>query len=354
LQFIHDAPSPRVVFGAGSVNMLGAELDLLDGRRAMIVATPGRIATVRQLAASLGDRVAGDFASAKVHVPAEIAGEARELAAKIGADTLIAVGGGSAIGVAKAVALSTGLPIIAIPTTYSGSEMTPEWGLSDESGKTTGRDQRVLPRVVIYDPELTYDLPARVSVTSGLNAMAHCVEALYAPDGTPLTTMTAVLGLQLFPAALRSIAADSHNKHAREDAMYSSMLAGSALASAQMGIHHKLCHVLGGSFGLPHADAHAVILPHAAEYNRDAAPTEMEVIGACIDADDAPQGLFDLAQELGAPMTLAELGMKEEDLDRAAQLTTEKPYPNPQPVTLEGVRELLDNAFVGRRPTVRE
>jgi maleylacetate reductase len=350
LQFIHDAPSPRVVFGAGSLKKLGGELDLLGGRRAMIVATPGRTELVSEIASSLGDRVGARFLSARVHVPAAIAADARALAAKIDADALISVGGGSAIGVAKAVAHSTGLPIIAIPTTYSGSEMTPVWGLSDEAGKRTGRDARVIPRVVIYDPELTLDLPVRVSIASGFNAVAHCVESLYAPDATPLTTMSSVLALQLFPSALRSIAANTRVAHSREDALYASMLAGMALGSTQMGVHHQICHVLGGSFGLPHAETHTVILPHSAAFNREAASVEMEVIAASIDVEDTPQGLFDLAQELGATMSLAELGMREEDLDRAAEVVVEKPYPNPRPVTLEGVRELLDNAFYGRRP----
>lgn len=316
----------------------------------MIIATPGRVELANAIALLLGEKVAGKFLSAQVHVPAEVAAEAEALAMRLSADSIISVGGGSATGVAKAVALSTGLPVVAIPTTYSGSEMTPVWGLSDDSGKRTGRDPRATPRTVIYDPELTLDLPTQVSVASAFNAMAHCVESLYAADATPLASMTSVLALQLFPPSLRRILADKRSVAAREDALYGAMLAGMALASTEMGVHHKVCHVLGGSFGLPHAETHAVVLPHSAAYNRESAPAEMEVIAASIEADDAPGGLYDLARELGAAMSLTELGMREKDLDRAAELAVEKPYPNPRAVTREGVRKLLENAYRGNKP----
>jgi maleylacetate reductase len=338
------------VFGAGSLNELAGELDHLGVSQVLIVATPGRAGLAGQIESLLGDRLAGKFLSARVHVPADVAAEAESLASRVSADSLVTIGGGSAIGVAKAIALQTGLPIVAIPTTYSGSEMTPVWGLSDEAGKRTGRDARAMPRVVIYDPQLSLDLPLGTSVASAFNAMAHCVESLYAADATPLTTMMSVLALQLFPPAMRRIAADQHSVNAREDAMYSGMLAGMALAATQMGVHHKICHVLGGSFGLSHAGSHAVMLPYSAAYNREAATVEMDIIAASIDANDAPQGLYDLARELGAPASLASLGMRESDLDRVAEIAVEKPYPNPRPVTFEGVRELLGNAYSGRRP----
>jgi maleylacetate reductase len=350
VRFVHDAQSPRVVFGAGSLKELPSELDRLGVSRALIIATPGRSDLANAIASLLGKRLAEKFSSARPHVPSDVIAEAESLAARVSADSLVAVGGGSSIGVAKAVALAIGLPIVAIPTTYSGSEMTPIWGLSDESGKRTGRDSRVMPGLVIYDPELTLELPIGVSVASAFNAMAHCVESLYAGDATPLTSMIAVLALQLFPPSLRLIVGDGRSVPAREDALYSAMLAGMALASTQMGVHHKVCHVLGGSFGLPHAETHAVVLPHSAAYNRESAPAEMEVIAASIEADDAPPGLYDLARQLGAPMSLAELGMREEDLDRAADLAAEKPYPNPRPVTREGVRDLLENAYHGKKP----
>jgi maleylacetate reductase len=350
LRFVRDAQSPRVVFGAGSLTKLPEELDLLSASRAIIVATPGRVKLANGIASLLGERAAGIFSGARVHVPVAVAAEAEALATKLNADSIIAVGGGSAIGAAKAVALHTGLPVVAIPTTYSGSEMTQVWGLSDASGKRTGRDPRVMARTVIYDPELTLDLPIEVSVASAFNAMAHCVESLYAADATPLTSMTSVLALQLFPPSLRLMVTDAGSIPAREDALYGAMLAGMALDSTRMGVHHKICHVLGGSFGLPHAETHAVVLPHSAAYNRESAAAEMAVIAASIGADHAPEGLYDLAAELGAPMSLAGLGMREEDLDRAAELAVEKPYPNPRPVTLDSVRGLLDNAYHGRRP----
>ncbi len=350
MRFVHDGQSPRVVFGAGSVKELPSEIDRLGVSRALIVATPGRGELVGRIESLIGHRAGGKFLGAQVHVPADVATEAESLAKRVRADSIISVGGGSAIGAAKAVALDTTFPIIAIATTYSGSEMTPIWGLSNHSGKRTGRDSRVMPRVVIYDPELTLDLPVAVSVASGFNALAHCMESLYASNATPLTSMTAVLGFEIVPSALRRIVADPRSTDAREDALYGAMLAGQALAATQMGIHHKVCHVLAGSFGLPHADAHAVLLPHSAAFNRDAAPAEMDVIAAAVGADDAPGGLFDLGVELGAPRSLAALGMREADLDRAAELVVEKPYANPRTVTREGVRAMLENAFRGERP----
>jgi len=286
-----------------------------------------------------------------MHVPAETARAALEVTQRIAADCLVAVGGGSTVGLAKAIARDTGIPIIAVPTTYAGSEMTPIFGITEGGVKRTGRDRRVLPRAVIYDPQLTLALPANISATSGMNALAHCVEALYAPDGNPIVSLMAAEGIRALARALPIIVVDGADLEARGDALYGAWLAGTALGATTMGLHHKLCHTLGGSFNLPHAEVHTIILPHATAYNREAAPNAMRTIAAMLGAEDAAQGLYDLAARIGAPLALGDIGMREDGLDRAAQLATENPYANPRPVDYAGVRHLLADAYHGARPT---
>jgi alcohol dehydrogenase class IV len=285
-----------------------------------------------------------------MHVPVEVARAAREEAERAGADGCVAVGGGSTTGLAKAIALASPLPILAIPTTYAGSEMTPIWGLTEGGVKRTGRDLRVLPRTVIYDPELTLTLPAALSATSGMNAIAHCVEALYSKDANPVISLMSEEGIRALAASLPAIVRQSADLEARSQALYGAWLAGCALGAVGMALHHKLCHTLGGAFNLPHAETHTVILPHAAAYNAPAAPEAMSRVARALGRDAAPQGLYDLAASLGAPSSLRELGMPEEGLDRAADLAVENPYYNPRPVTRGGIRALLENAFHGGPP----
>jgi maleylacetate reductase len=271
----------------------------------------------------------------------------------LAADGTVALGGGSAIGLAKAVALELGLPILAVPTTYSGSEMTPIWGLTEGGIKKTGRDPRVLPRTVIYDPALILNLPPATTAVSGMNAMAHCVEALYAADGNPIASAMAEEGLRRLarnlPAAVRRPA----DLDARAETLCGAWLAGACLGSVGMALHHKLCHTLGGSFNLPHAETHTAVLPHAVAYNAPAAPSAMARISAAIGAEagqTAAAALFDLALSCGARMRLADLGLREEDLDRAAELALAAPYPNPRPLERAGILRLLEDAYRGRRP----
>ena len=228
--------------------------------------------------------------------------------------------------------------------------MTPIWGLTEGGVKRTGRDPRVLPRVVIYDPQLTLSLPPRIAGPSGINALAHCVEALYAPDASPIVALMAEEGIRALAASLPAVSRAPEDLEARSGALYGAWLAGTALGAATLGLHHKLCHTLGGSFNLPHAEVHTVILPHAAAYNAPAAPAAMARAARALGADDAPGAIFDLAGALGAPTALRDIGMREADLDRAAELATQNPYPNPAPVTYAGVRRLLEDAFHGRRP----
>jgi maleylacetate reductase len=348
--FIYDALPSRVIFGVGSLEQLPREVEHLGAHRALVLSTPEQREAAARVTAPLGDRVAGIYDRAVMHVPIETAQEARAEAERLGADCCIAVGGGSTTGLGKAIALVSELPIIAIPTTYAGSEMTPIWGLTEGQVKKTGRDRRVLPKTVIYDPTLTVTLPAALSGTSGLNAMAHCVEALYAPDGNPIISLMAEEGIRTLAEALPVIARDTTNIEARSQALYGAWLAGASLGAVSMGLHHKLCHTLGGSFNLPHAETHTVMLPHVVAYNAAAAPEAMGRVARALGADDPAAGLFDLAVSLGARMALRDLGMRAEDLDRAATLATANPYGNPAPVTLGGVPHLLDDAFTGRRP----
>ena len=331
----------RVVFG--SVKCLAEEMDRLGTKRALLLTTPGRAAMVEAIGKHL--KVAGVFDKVVMHTPLEAANEARALAKSLNADCCVAVGGGSTIGFGKAIALTSGLPVVAVPTTYSGSEMTTIWGLSEGGAKKTGRDPKVLPKVVVYDPELTLDLPATVSAASGMNAIAHCAEALYAHDGNPIISLMAEEGIRSLAFSLPSVLSNGKDIEARSHALYGAWLAGCTIATTSVALHHKLCHVLGG-FGLPHAETHSIVLPHALAYNAPAAPEAMKRISAALQG----KNLWDLEKSLGLPMRLADIGMKEADIERAAKFAVAAPYPNPRKVEYDPVLELLRNAYEGRRP----
>ena len=345
--FTFEAQAARVVFGEGCLAQLPHEVERLSASRVMLIATPGRASLAARARELVGNNVVEIFERAVAHVPQDIAKLARQSATESSVDVLVAVGGGSAIGVAKAIALTTSLPIIAIPTTYGGSEMTPIWGLTEEGRKETGRNPRVQPRVVIYDPQLTLTLPARTTASSGLNAMAHCIEALYASDANPLTTAAAREGLKLLASALPRLAVAGEDREQRSAALQGSWLAGYSLGTVQMALHHKLCHTLGGAFNLPHADTHAVLLPYTAAYNRDAAPDAMRMAAETLGVEDTPSELLALAQTIDAPLSLREIGMREDDIDKAVSLAGDRQYPNPAPLTVDRLRALLDAAWRG-------
>ena len=346
-RFVYSALPARVVFGAGSVAQLAAEIERLGAKRPLLLTTPGRAEMVAAVSRNLS--VAGVFDKVVMHTPAEVANQARELAKKLGADCCVAVGGGSTIGFGKAIALTSGLPVLAVPTTYSGSEMTTIWGISEGGAKKTGRDPKVLPKCVIYDPELTLELPAHVSAASGMNAIAHCAEALYAHDGNPIVSLMAEEGIRALASALPRVLKDLKSIEARSEALYGAWLAGSTISTTSVALHHKLCHVLGGSFNLPHAETHSIVLPHALRYNHVASEA-MKRIERALGATDAAQGIYDLEKKLGLPLRLADIGMKESDLERAARIAVEAPYPNPRKVEYAPVLELLRNAYRGERP----
>ncbi len=348
--FSYRALPMRVVFGAGAVAELPGEVAALGLTRVLVLCSPGREDTGTRVAAALGDRAAGVLAEAREHVPVEVARRARHVATELGADGCVAVGGGSAVGLGKAIALEHGLPVIAVPTTYAGSEMTPVWGLTESGRKRTGRDVRVLPRSVLYDPELTLTLPARLSVTSGFNAIAHAVEGLYAPDATPIVSLMAEEGARALAAALPAVAADGSDVDARAEALYGAWLCGAVLGATTMSLHHKLCHVLGGTLGLPHAPTHTVVLPHALASNAAAAPDAVAALARALGEADPARALWELGGRLGAPRSLRGLGMAEADVPRIAGLAVADPYANPRPVTRDGVEALLRAAWAGDPP----
>ena len=353
-RFAYQLPAARVVFGAGASADAPGELGRAGLSRPFVVSTPGRRGAVARLRERLHDGFAGSFEGAVLHVPEPTVREALTTIARAGADCCLALGGGSAIGLGKAIAHETALPLVAIPTTYSGSEMTDIWGMTGAHAhgpvKTTGRDPRVRPRLVIYDPELTVSLPPRVSAASGMNAAAHAVEALYAHDGNPMASMLAADALRRFARALPRVCRDPADASGRADCLQAAHFAGLALAMTSMGLQHKLAHVLGGSFGLPHAETHAALLPYVAAYNAEAAPDAMQAIAGALGTSRAPAGLFELAQALGLTASLHELGLAEKDLARAADLAAASSYPNPRPVTPEGVYTLLRAAWSRAAP----
>lgn len=351
LKFTYEALPARVVFRAGALEELPRELARL-GSRALVLATPEQRPLGERTAALLGARSAGTFAEARMHVPAETARAACAEARRLSADCCVAVGGGSTTGLAKAVALELGLPILAVPTTYAGSEMTPIWGITEGGVKRTGRDPRVLPRTVLYDPLLTLSLPPALSGTSGINAVAHCVEGLYSEAANPVVSLMAEEGIRALSGSLPRVVRDPANVDARAEALYGAWLGGAVLGAVGMALHHKLCHVLGGTLDLPHAETHTIVLPHAVAYNAAAARGAMRRIAAALGAQDAAQGLYDLARSVGAPAALKDLGMKADAIGRAVELALASPYYNPAPLRAEGLRRLLENAFEGRRPEV--
>ncbi len=340
----------RVVFGRVTLAQLPAELDRLGLKRVLVLATPQQRAEAQSLADRLGGRAAGVFAEAAMHTPVEITERAMAQVRALDVDGTVAVGGGSTIGLGKAIALRSDLPQVAVPTTYAGSEMTPILGETAGGEKRTQRTLKVLPEVVIYDVELTLSLPTTLSATSGLNAIAHAVEALYAPDTNPVVGMMAEEAIGALARGLPRVIAAPRDLEGRSEALYGAWLCGAVLGMVAMSLHHKLCHVLGGSFGLPHAETHAVVLPHATAYNAGHAPEAMTRIARALGTANAARGLHDLARALGAPASLRELGLRESDLDRAAEIASRDPYANPRPIERAGIRRLLGDAWAGDPP----
>ncbi len=351
--FVHETYAGRVVFGAGTLLEAALELEAVGVERVLLIGGGSAKGFADDLAERLGDRVAARVTEVAAHVPFDDVIRVRSLAASAGIDAVLAVGGGSAIGLGKAVVLEHPGVSVAVPTTYSGSEMTPIYGITDGGVKRTGRHPAVRPRVAVYDPELTLGLPPAITAGSAMNAMAHCVEALYAENRNPITSMMAGAGVGAVHRGLLGTVADPGDLAARTELMFGAHLGGAALGSVGMAIHHRICHVLGGTFGVGHGNANAVILPHVVSANASAEQEAIAMVAAALGTDDAAGALFDLATTAGAPTDLARLGVGRQELDRATALVVEHTPYNPRPVEPGWVRELLEDAFEGTRPSTR-
>jgi maleylacetate reductase len=350
VNFVYDVPASRVVFGVGRIRQVPDEVELLGAERVLLIAGGREKKYADELAVALGSRLVDRIGEVVMHVPAALAAAAHEQTEQSRADLLVCLGGGSAIGLAKAVALRTRLPILAVPTTYAGSEMTPIWGVTDGGRKTTGRDRTVLPATVVYDPALTTSLPADISAASGMNALAHLVEGLYAPDASPVTAVLAEEGIRALADALPRVVVAPGDLDARSCALYGAWLAGWVLGTAGMGLHHKICHVLGGAYNLPHAGTHSAVLPFVTAYNAPAAPAAMVRAARALGAQDPARALWKLAERIGAPTSLAQVGLDSGRIPEAARLVVETSPVNPRPVDRAAVDELLRAAYVGRLP----
>ncbi|MGH3780611.1 MAG: maleylacetate reductase [Pseudonocardiaceae bacterium] len=350
MDFVYDVPASRVVFGTGRIRQVPDEVERLGAERVLLIAGGREKRYADELAAALGSRLVDRISEVVMHVPAALATAAYERTEQYGADLMVSLGGGSAIGLAKAVALRTGLPILAVPTTYAGSEMTPIWGLTDGGRKTTGRDRTVQPATVVYDPALSTSLPADISAASGMNALAHLVEGLYAPDASPVTAVLAEEGIRALADALPRVVVAPRDLDARARALYGAWMAGWVLGTAGMGLHHRICHVLGGTYDLPHAGTHSAVLPFVTAYNAPAAPAAMVRAARALGAQDPARALWELARRIGAPTSLAQVGLDPGRIQEAARLVVETPPVNPRPVDRAAVHELLRAAYAGALP----
>ncbi|WP_338479519.1 maleylacetate reductase [Rhodococcus sp. DN22] len=351
--FSYDASPARIVFGQGMIDTIAEEVRRLGRSRVMVLASRRLDAVAAAVTESLGDMAVVRFDGAVMHTPIEVTTAALRLAENHHVDTVVAIGGGSATGLSKALALRAGFDQIVVPTTYAGSEVTPVLGETENGRKTTRSSPHIRPETVIYDVDLTLDLRLDTTVTSAVNAMAHAVEALYSTESNPITDLMAIEAIAGIARALPSIVDDPKNLEGRAELLQAAWLAGTCLGTVGMGLHHKLCHTLGGSFGLPHAPTHTVVLPHAMAFNAPAVPDVMSRIATTLGASDAATGVFDLVTACGGPTTLQELGMSHDQIENAVEFATSAAYPNPREITPPGLSELLENAWSGRRPAIR-
>lgn len=350
LAFTYQGSAARIVFGNGASAEVGKWVEALDCRRALVLSTPHQAADADALSKRLGSLAVGTFTDATMHTPVEVTERAIARAAEFGADCVVSLGGGSTTGLGKAMAWRTDIQQVVVPTTYAGSEVTPILGQTENGVKTTVRSPKITPEVVIYDPQLTLGLPVGMSVTSGLNAIAHAAEGLYAPDRNPITSMMAIEGMRALKDALPVIAESPRDGAAREKALYGAWLCGTVLGQITMSLHHKICHTLGGSFDTPHAETHSIMLPHTIGFNASAVRDLMTPISDIFGGGTPGQALHDFAKSIGSPMALKEIGLGEAVLDRAAEIATKNPYSNPRPIDRDAIRALLQDAWSGERP----
>ena len=346
--FIYQTLPSRVVFGHGTRETLAAEADRLGLSRLLVLSTPEQTALADQIAQLLGPRVAGAFPGAVMHTPVEVTDRAIEVVRALNVDGVVSVGGGSTTGLGKAIALRTDVPQIVLPTTYAGSEMTPILGETKDGLKTTQRGPKIQPEVVVYDVDLTLTLPATMSALSAFNAIAHAVEALYAPDRNPIVMLMAEEGIRAIVEALPRVMHSPQDAEARASLLYGAWLCACCLGTTTMGLHHKLCHTLGGMFDLPHAQTHAIVLPYAIAYNAPAIPDAMTRLGRAFGSNDSIQALLDLERACGIPLALRDIGMPEDGIARAVAQAVANPYANPQPVEAGALTGLFERAWAGQ------
>lgn len=349
---VYNATPARVVFRPGGVSSLREEVSRLGRSRALVVTTPGRRELGEHAARIIGDLCIGVLAEAVSQVPIELAVHGREIAREAGADCLVSIGGGAAVGLGKGIALGEPLPVIAVPTTYSGSEMTGFCGITIDGVKRMHTSLNMLASTVVYDAELSLSLPPAVSAASAMNALAHCVDAVYLPTLSPLLAPAAAQGAETIADALPRVMANPADVKARNDLLYGAYLGGAALTGG-FALQHGLAHVLGGSFGIEHGLSHALVLPHVAAYNSRFAADALNPIAVALKNSNLGAALFDLLADSGLPTRLTEVGMSESDVEAAVEITLateEDGNPNPGPVTAEAVRGILRDALDGRRP----
>lgn len=350
--FEYNSNPGRVVFGSGALQKLPQEIRQLKLSSPLLLSTPQQVAQVSTLASILNDAgitPAGTYSNATMHTPTSVTSEAMEFLKSHSADCIVSIGGGSTTGLGKALSVRTGLPHISIPTTYAGSEMTPILGETDGGKKTTRTDPKILPGTVIYDVDLTMTLPPGLSATSGVNAIAHAVEALYSVKKNPIISLLALEGTRALASSLPTIVQTPDDRKARELAQYGAYLCGVCLGSSSMALHHKLCHTLGGSFDLPHAETHTIVLPHALSYNAPSVPDVMQKLAEALPESngDAIHGLNVLLEKLKVKRALKDFGMREEDIDKAAELAVQAQYPNPRPLEQDKIREVIRRCWAG-------
>ena len=350
LDFKYRGSNSQIIFGSGAIEQTSQWIEHLSCNQAVVLSTKGREKQAQDLSDTIGKLSAGILPMAVMHTPVEVTKQALEKVLEKKADCLVAIGGGSATGLSKALAYRTKLPQIVIPTTYAGSEVTPNLGQTENKLKIALRCEQIIPNVVIYDPKLTLKLPINTSITSGFNAMAHAIEGLYAKDANPISSMLANEGLRALISALPNLKQNPTDVNARSEALYGAWSCGTVLGTVGMALHHKLCHVLGGSFDTPHAETHTILLPYTISYNAKTASNSLEKLQDLLD-NSPGTGLYEFAKKLNAPLALKEIGLSEQDLDSAAEIATENPYWNPRPITRDAIRQLLQDAWEGKRPT---
>ena len=348
MNFDYRSFANQVHFGYGKISILPHLLK--DYKKAMVFAEKLMDRYVNDLITALGQDRIIQFSNIVQHVPENLVKEAQDNLSVVKPDVLVSIGGGSSLGLAKALALESKLPIIAVPTTFAGSEQTNIWGITTHDGKTTGRSDRVLPKVVIYDPDLTITMPLQLAVTSAMNAMAHLMEAIYSPSGNPITRYNALLGMDELKKGLEGVAKSKRlTRETNEKILFGAYLAGKSLCEVSMSLHHKAAHVLGGSFGMEHASVHTVLQPYVMAYQWPHLSQSMQqdfikVLGS----DNPPKALRELAANAGASADLESIGFVRSDIEEAARIIVSNPYENIAPITEESMIEMLINAYEGK------